>query len=163
QFGRHSLKLGGEFREFLNNNIRRGSGAFSFPSVAAFVAGQANSFSITLGDQSNSVSQRAVGAFAQDNFRIRSNLTLELGLRYDWNMPPSERYDRFIVFDANSASLLRVGTHIDAIYEQDANNFQPRVGFAWNPLRHKTTVVRGAYAILVDQPMTFVATGRSAN
>ena len=45
--GRHSLKIGGEFRQFLNNNFRRAPGAFNFPSIAAFLAGTANSFSVT--------------------------------------------------------------------------------------------------------------------
>ena len=161
--GRHSLKLGGEFRQFLNNNFRRGTGAFNFPTVAAFLAGTANSFSVTLGNQSSSIAQGALGFFVQDNYKLRPNLTLELGLRYEWNMTPTERYDRFIVFDPQSASLLRVGTDIDEIYHQNNKNFQPRLGFAWDPFRDGKTSVRGAYAILVDQPMTSVVTGTSAN
>lgn len=161
--GLHALKLGGEFRQFLNNNIRRGTGTFNFPTVAAFLTGTANSFSITLGDQSSSIAQGALGFFLQDNWRWRPNLTLELGLRYDWNMTPTERYDRFVVFDPQSASLLRVGTDIDEIYHQNNKNFQPRFGFAWDPFKRGKTVVRGAYAIQVDQPMASVASGRSAN
>jgi outer membrane receptor protein involved in Fe transport len=161
--GRHSLKLGGEFRQFLNNNFRLGTGSFNFPSVAAFLTGTANSFSVTLGNQSSSIAQGALGFFVQDNYRWRPNLTLELGLRYEWNMTPTERYDRFIVFDSQSASLVRVGTHIDVIYHQNNKNFQPRLGFAWDPFRDGKTVVRGAYAILVDQPMTSVVMPTSAN
>ena len=161
--GRHSLKFGGEFRQFLNNIFRRGTGAFNFPTVAAFLAGTANSFSVTLGNQSSSIAQGALGFFVQDNYKLRPNLTLELGLRYEWNMTPTERYDRFIVFDPQSASLLRVGTHIDEIYHQNNKNFQPRVGFAWDPFKDGKTSVRAAYAILVDQPMTSVVTGTSAN
>ena len=86
--GRHSLKIGGEFRQFLNNNFRLGTGSFNFPSVAAFLAGTANSFSVTLGNQSSSIAQGALGFFVQDNYKWRPNLTLELGLRYDWNMTP---------------------------------------------------------------------------
>ena len=65
---------------------------------------------MTLGNQSSSIAQGALGLFVQDNYKLRPSLTLELGLRYEWNMTPSERYDRFIVFDPQSASLLRVGT-----------------------------------------------------
>jgi hypothetical protein len=161
--GRHSLKFGGEFRQFLNNLSRRPTGAFNFPTVSAFIADTANSFTVTVGDQSSSVAEGALGFFVQDNFNLRTNLTLELGLRYDWNITPTERYDRFIVFDPQSVSLLRVGTDIDEIYHQNNRNFQPRVGFAWDPWKNGKTSVRGAYAILVDQPMTSIATPLSAN
>src|SRR5262245_37000882 len=163
QTGRHSLKLGGEFRRFLNNNFRRGTGMFNFPTVASFIVGAANSFSVTLGDQTSSIAQGALGFFAQDNYKWRPNLTLELGLRYDWNMTPTERYDRFIVFDPQSASLARVGARFGGIYHQNNKNLQPRLGFAWDPSRHGKTVARGAYAVLVDQPMTNVVTGASMN
>jgi outer membrane receptor protein involved in Fe transport len=66
-----------------------GTGVFNFPSVAAFLAETANSFSVTLGSQSSSIAQGALGLFIQDNYKWRSNLTLELGLRYDWNLTPS--------------------------------------------------------------------------
>jgi outer membrane receptor protein involved in Fe transport len=125
--GPHSLKFGGEYRQFLNNNFRQGTGSFNFPTVAAFLNGTANSFSVTLGNQSNSIAEGAVGLFVQDNYKLRPNLTLDLGLRYEWNMSPSERYDRFIVFDPASASLVRVGTDPALIYHQNNKNLQPRV------------------------------------
>src|SRR5262245_57849108 len=160
---RHSLKLGGEFRQFLSNIFRQDAGSFKFPTVASFLAGLANSFSVTLGNQSSSVAQGAFGFFAQDNYKLRPNLTLELGLRYEWNMTPTERYDRFIVFDPQSASLLRVGTDIDKIYHQNNRNLQPRLGFAWDPSGDGKTVVRMAYAILVDQPPASIVTPANAN
>jgi len=161
--GQHSLKFGGEYRQFLNNNFRVGTGTFNFPTVADFLADAANSFSITLGNQSSSIAEGALGFFVQDNYRIRPNLTFELGLRYDWNMTPSERYNRFIIFDPQSASLLRVGVDFDEIYHQNSRNVQPRVGFAWDPLGLGKTVVRAAYAILTDQPMTSVVIPTSTN
>lgn len=161
--GRHSLKLGGEYRQFLNNNFRQGTGSFNFPSVAAFVSGTANSFSVTLGNQSSSIAQGALGFFVQDSYRLSTRLNLELGMRYDWNMTPSERYDRFIVFDRDTNSLLRVGTDLDKVYKENNQNIQPRVGFAWLPFAGDETVVRGAYGVYVDQPMTSVVTPLSGN
>jgi hypothetical protein len=163
QRGNHSLKFGGEFRQFFNNNFRQGTGSFNFPTVASFIAGNANSFSITLGSQSSSIAEPAFGFFVQDNFRWRRNLTFELGLRYDWNITPTERYDRFIVFDPQTASLVRVGTDVDEIYHQNARNFQPRVGLAWEPFDDDKTVVRAAYAVLTDQPMTSVVLATATN
>ena len=162
-YGRHSLKLGGEYRQFLNNNFRQGTGSFNFPTIAAFLAGTANSFSVTLGNQTSSIAQGSLGFFVHDSYKPRPDLTLDLGLRYEWNMTPSERYDRFIVFDPETASLVRVGSGIDAIYHENNKNFQPRVGFAWRPFEGRNTVVRGAYGIYVDQPMTSVVTPTSGN
>ena len=161
--GRHSLKIGGEYRQFYNNNFRLGTGAFNFPSVAEFLAGTANSFSVTLGNQSSSIVQGAFGLFVQSNYKWRPNLTLELGLRYDWNLSPRERYGRFIVFDPRSASLERLGQEGTEIYHENNKNFQPRLGFSWDPFRDGKTSVRGAYAVLVDQPMTSVVLGTSGN
>jgi Carboxypeptidase regulatory-like domain/TonB dependent receptor len=161
--GRHSLKLGGEFREFLNNNFRLGTGSFNFPSVAAFLAGTANSFSVTLGNQSSSIAQGALGFFVQDNYKRKPNLTFELGLRYEWNMTPTERYNRFIIFDPQTGSLLRVGTDLDEVYQQNNKNFQPRLGFAWDPFKDGKTSLRAAYAVQVDQPMTSLVTVTAAN
>ncbi len=161
--GRHSLKFGGEFRLFYNNNFTKDTGSFNFPSVAAFLAGNANSFSITLDDRVNSIKQDSIGLFVQDHFKWRPNLTLELGLRYDLNMTPTERFDRFIVFDPLTASLLRVGRDIDQPYRTNNKNFQPRVGLAWDPFGNGKTSVRAAYAILVEQPMTDAVFGTSIN
>ena len=159
----HSLKFGGEFRQFLNNNFRQGTGLFTFPTVASFIAGTASSFSQTLGSQSSSIAEGALGFFVQDNYKVRPNLTLELGFRYEWNMTPTERYDRFIVFDPATASLVRVGADIDEVYKQNNKNFQPRVGFAWDPWGDGKTSVRAAYALLTDQPMTSIVTPTAAN
>jgi hypothetical protein len=163
QWGSHALKIGGEFRRFLNNNFNLDTGAFVFPSVASFIAGNASSFTITLGDRPSSISQGALGAFVQDNYKLRPNLTLELGLRYDWNMSPTERFNRFVVFDPATDSLARVNNGVAPVYQTNNKNFQPRVGFAWDPFKDGKTSLRGAYAVLVDQPVTNVVTPVSAN
>jgi len=163
QLGSHSLKAGGEFRQFLNNNFRQGTGSFNFPTVAAFIAGTANSFSVTLGSQSSSIAEGALGFFVQDTYKVRPNLTLELGLRYEWNMTPTERYDRFILFDPATASLVRVNADVDDVYHQNNKNVQPRLGFAWDPFGDGKTSVRGAYALQTDQPMTSIVIGTTTN
>ena len=161
--GSHSFKFGGEARRFYNNNFTLDTGNFTFASVTSFINATANSFNITLGDRSSAIIQNALGFYVQDNYKVRSNMTLELGLRYDWNMTPTERYDRFVVFDPATGTLQRVGSGIDKVYEENNNNFQPRLGIAWDPFNDGKTSVRAAYAILADQPVTNAVTPLAAN
>ena len=86
--------------------------------------------------------------FAQDDFRILPNLTLNLGLRWEYFGPLSEK-NNLLSNLAPDGTLAMVGTHgLDGIYERDLNNFSPRLGFAWSVL--KNTVVRGGYGIYYD-------------
>ena len=161
--GRHSLKLGGEYRHFINDNFAEGTGTFNFPNVAAFLAGRANAFTITLGERRSVIDQRAMALFAQDRITVRHDLTLELGMRYEWHVTPTEREDRFVVFDAASGSLLRVGVDVDRIYRQNNRNVEPRVGVAWDASGDGRTVVRAAYARAVDQPGTTAVRDTASN
>jgi hypothetical protein len=160
--GRHSIKVGGELRRFYNNNFNRNIGSFTFASVADFLRGTANAFTVTLGDVSSSIGTGAFGSFIQDNIKWRPNFTLELGLRYDWFMSPTERYDRFVVFDPATGTLQRVGAGVDQIYHTN-HNLQPRVGFAWDLFNDGKTSLRGGYGLLADQPVTNLVTGAAAN
>ena len=87
----------------------------------------------TLGDRPSDVTQRAFSLFVQDQLKLASNFTFEAGVRYDLNLAPSDSMDRFVVFDAATASLERVGTTgRDQIYPND-NEIVPRFGIIWDP------------------------------
>jgi hypothetical protein len=161
--GRHSLKFGGEYRQFHNENFAEGTGSFNFPNVAAFLAGTANAFSITLGERRNHIEQRAAGLFGQDRISIGSRLTLDLGLRYEWHVTPTERDNQFVVFDPASVSLLRIGVDRAEIHQQNNRNVEPRLGVAWSPSSDGRTVVRAAYGVAVDQPSTTAVRDTAAN
>ena len=163
-YGPHSLKFGGEYRQFLNNNFRQGTGSFNFATMAAFIAGTANSFSVTLGNQTSSIAEGALGFFVQDNYKAANKSDAGTGsaLRLEHDTQRTLRS----VHRLRSRTLLRScasGTNIDEIYHENNKNFQPRVGFAWMPFRNGKTVLRGAYGIYVDQPMTSIVTGTSGN
>jgi hypothetical protein len=161
--GNHSFRFGGELRRFYNNNTAKDTGNFGFANMAAFLAGTANTFTVTLGDVSSAIAQGALGAFVQDNYKVRSNLTLELGFRYDWLMSPTERFDKFVDYVPQTNSLVQVNHGIAPVYHTNSKNFQPRLGFAWDPFKDGKTSVRGAYAILADQPITNLVTGNASN
>ena len=161
--GRHAFKFGGEYRRFTNENFQTNGGTFTFPSLAAFQAGQASAFTVVLGGIDSNVKQQAVGVFVQDNFKARSNLTFEVGARVDLNISPSEADDRFVYFDPGTVSLYRVGEGPrDKIYG-NKTNFQPRVGVIWDPWGDGRTSVRAAYALLSDQPVTNLVTPTAGN
>jgi hypothetical protein len=161
--GRHLVRFGGEYRHFLNENFVEGTGAFNFPSVATFLTGTANAFSITLGERRNHIDQRAVAFFVEDRVAVHPAWTVELGLRYEWHVTPTERDDQFVVFDASRASLLQVGRDVERIYQQNNRNFEPRVGVAWDASRDGRTVVRAAYGWAVDEPSTSAVRDTASN
>ena len=157
--GSHSLKFGVEFRDFRNNNFNGDPGQLFFNTTSNFINGTVDTSARTLNNVANRIDENALEFFAQDSYKIRPSLTLELGLRYAWNKSPNEAKDRFVNFDLTSAELVPVS---DA-YNQNNKNFQPRVGFAWDPFRSGKTVLRGAYGYQVDQPITGIVTGLSSN
>jgi hypothetical protein len=150
--GAQAIRLGGEFRQFTYDASQLDAGSFNFPSVSAFISGVANSFRLTRGDQAGYITQRALGMFVQDSVRVHSQLTVDLGVRYEWNVTPYERDDRWVVFDPRTASLLRIGLHQDQVYRQN-HNLEPRLGVAWDPQGDGRTMVRAGYALTVEQPL----------
>jgi hypothetical protein len=161
--GRHSMTLGGEYRHFVNENFAEGTGTFNFPSVDAFLAGTANAFNTTLGERRSVIDQRAMGLFVDDRITLGNSLTLTLGMRYEWHVTPTERDNRFVVFDAASTSLVRVGGNVKEIYQQNNRNLEPRLGVAWNLSRDGRTVFRAAYGRAADEPGTTAVRDTAGN
>jgi len=152
--GNHTIKFGGEERRENSNNITTSPGSFTFPNIAAFLADQATAFSTTTSNRSNRSYQNAIGLFVTDSWKVTRKLTLTLGMRYEWNSTPTEGGGRYVVFDPTTVTLQHVGSDGGpaSAYNQSALNFEPRVGFAFDPFKDNKTIIRGAYAIMVDQP-----------
>ena len=165
--GRHALKFGGEFRraaiENFNDNLERGIINF-FPiglsedpvvdALANFYLGGApdsfdNVFVLALtGDTHRTNYSNGFSFFGQDDIRLRPNFTLNLGLRWEYFGPVSEK-NNLLSNLGRDGQLAMVGTDgLDGAYERDRNNFAPRIGFSWNVRPH--TVVRGAYGFYYD-------------
>ena len=157
--GRHSFKFGTEFRDFRNDNFNGDPGQLIFNTSANFINGVVDSSARTLNNVANRINENALEFFGQDSFKLKPSLTLELGLRYSWNMTPSEARGRFVNFDPATVSLVPAPSP----YGQNNKNFQPRLGFAWDVFRTGKTILRGAYAYQVDQPITGFITGLNSN
>jgi carboxypeptidase family protein len=167
--GRHTFYFGGEVRRAYNNNIAFNIGSFTFNQTGAgatlqtamqnFLNGSAQAFTVQLGSGNDKILQPSYDAFAQDSFKWKPNFTFNIGLRYAWNSSPSESAGHFTQFDPTTGTLVSAPQP----YHTNNKNFQPRVGFAWDPFKDGKTSVRAAYAILTQDPTTNIVTGLSGN
>jgi hypothetical protein len=152
--GNHQIKWGGEFRRYLYYSFAGNIGILTL-STANLQASVSPVFSI----QPNIIDYRiyadALGAFVQDNYKVAPGLTLEYGLRFEWNGTPLEGENRISIFNPTNVTLTQAGTNgipADGAYKQNYN-WEPRAGFAYDLFNNQKTVVRGAYGYLVDQPV----------
>jgi Carboxypeptidase regulatory-like domain/TonB dependent receptor len=172
--GKNTIKFGGEFRRFLEASFADDPGTLQFATSTGTTAGQpvsanifANGLASVFSQTPNNIVSRvyvnALGLFIQDNYKLTPNLTLEGGLRYEWNGTPVEGANRFILFIPSGPSLVQVGTNgYGKPYNQN-NNIEPRVGLAYDVFGSGKTVLRAGYGYLVDQPVANVVTGLTSN
>jgi len=157
----HTIKFGGEVRYYtirnFNDNLERGLFTFSsgngfsndpvVDTLTAFYLGDGFVLANT-GNTQRTTNNNGLAFFAQDDYRVRPNFTLNVGLRWEYFGPISETHN-LISNLAPDGTLALVGTHgLDGAYRRDLNNFGPRIGFAWNVL--SKTVVRAAYGMYYD-------------
>jgi outer membrane receptor protein involved in Fe transport len=163
--GRHLLNLGVDLRRIQQNAYRdeMARGFISFlgmtgNALAEMLQGLPSSTGVAHLDNHQHLRTQSYYSFVQDNWRVRLDLTLSAGLRYEYNSPPVDAGDRANIYDPATHSLVRVGTAglPRGGYAPDRNNWAPRVGFAWRPGQGQT-VLRGGYGIYYDQ--SALATG----
>jgi Carboxypeptidase regulatory-like domain/TonB dependent receptor-like, beta-barrel len=136
QAGSHAMRAGVDFL-YNTDRItfpRSNRGAYTFSSMATFLAGTYNNsgFTQTFGETEASQGNANIGLFVQDEWRASSNLTLNLGARVDLQM-------------------------LETV-ERDTNNVAPRAGFAWTPFGSTKTIVRGSAGLFYDRvPLRAVA------
>ena len=156
--GKHSLKFGGEFRDFRNANFNGDPGQLVFNNVTDFINGQVDSSARNIGNVANRINVSSLDFYGMDSFKFKPYLTLELGLRYAWNMTPTEASNRFFNFVPGGATGSML-VPVSEPYAQSNKNFQPRVGFAWDVFHSGKTILRAGYAYQVDEPITGIVTG----
>jgi hypothetical protein len=161
--GRHSIRAGGEFRRFSSNNLNSGTGGVvTFGTMAAFLAGTPTQSMETSLPATPALRVNAFGTFVQDDYRLSARLTLNLGLRWEYNGVPYEKHDRLAIYDFAANSLVQ-GVRGAQAYRRRFTNFGPRAGFAYSPIARSKTVIRGGFGIYYDQPVTNIVTGLGSN
>ncbi|HXA51641.1 MAG TPA: carboxypeptidase regulatory-like domain-containing protein [Candidatus Acidoferrum sp.] len=153
--GSHTIKAGVDYRRPLvrSYNDQFSRGRISFNNLADLLAGVAapSGTSIARGATRRDTYTNNVGAYIQDDWKVTSRLTINLGLRHEYTGPFSEKRDMISNF-LPSQGLVQVGHGLDTLYDRDWNNLALRVGFAWDPRGTGKTVIRGAYGIYYDAP-----------
>jgi Carboxypeptidase regulatory-like domain/TonB dependent receptor len=149
--GQHSIKFGGEIRRDLVHQAtyRGGRGRVSFTDLESFLSGDPTNASFLAGDPTRNLSQWLYAGYAQDDWRITRKITLNLGLRYEFQAVPTEANNLLGNWEP-SVGLEQVGKNIGSLYNPTHTNFSPRIGVAWDISGKGTTVIRAGTSIVYD-------------
>jgi hypothetical protein len=171
--GRNTWKFGAGISAYQNNQVFDffGDGDFSYNGAASGGIGSGNSFAdFLLGLPNNyfqganahsNIRSKTTYGFFQDEWRLRSNLTLTMGLRYEYSTPKSDTDGRtFDIFPGRQSTRF-VNAPLGLLYPGDKgaptgvnfpvrNNWAPRFGFAWDPWNDGKTSIRGGAGIFYD-------------
>lgn len=156
--GKHNWTFGGDYRRqqfnILSQQDPRGTftftGATTGSDFAGFLLGIPDTSSIAYGNADKYFRARTTDLFINDDFRLRPGLTLNAGVRWDYNTPISELYGRLVNLNVTPG----FGSVTPAIGERlinpDRRNISPRVALAWRPLAASSMVVRAGYGVYYD-------------
>jgi hypothetical protein len=161
--GSHDLKFGYEFRrttvdsffDIQGRGIMSFNGSITGNALADFLGGTMSSGRIVTGNTDRESKQNAHAFYFQDSWRVRRDLTLNLGLRWDYFGILGEKNGRFSTYDPASGLKL-----LDQLYDRDLNNYSPRVSFAWDIGGKSKTVIRGGVGVFYDASSHDMFTGQ---
>jgi hypothetical protein len=184
--GRHTFKFGAEFDAyeqnqiftFINNGYFQFLGTFTDAGAVPVLPGLQNS-DPAINDFANGASydydqannshgayrDKFLAFYAQDDFKIARNLTMNIGMRYDYGAPITDLYNRVVTFNPGQQSSIFPTAPTGMVYPGDkgisnatypgtAHEFQPRLGFAWDPTGSGKLSLRAGFGMFYNDPET---------
>ena len=156
--GNHSIKLGGgiERERYNYNNTSSNSGDWVFNSMSDFLTNKPFQASGAAPgtDSYRGIRQTILAAYAQDDWRMRPNLTLNLGVRYEFATNISEVNGKLASLRSPTDANPATGSYF--LSNPTSKDFEPRVGFAWDPTGTGKTSVRGGFGMFTLLPLPAV-------
>jgi len=164
--GKHSIKFGGAFERMLTQvtALTDPNGIWFFNNLQSFLTAQPSKFQggVASSLTPRNLRQSIVGAYIQDDWRWKSNLTLNLGLRYEMTTVPTETNGKIANLRNLSDALPVCGVAVAGcsgtgpfFSNPTLHNFEPRVGFAWDPLKTGRLAVRGGAGLFDVLPLPY--------
>ena len=155
---KHLLKFGVYAERIQSNQFSRGAnpnGQYNFASLATFLQDQPASFNAAIPSTRTprDLRQTLFGLYIQDDFKFRPNLTLNLGLRYEMATVPTETANQLTRLVHLTDTAPKLGSPYFS--NPTLRNFEPRVGFAWDPFSTGKTSIRGAFGIYDVLPLPY--------
>jgi hypothetical protein len=139
------------------------AGAPDFTPVQQYGLGFPANFIQGFGNPVSSISNKPMAFFAQDSWKIRPNLTLNYGVRYDYELteqiPTLPLHDPLSGINLSAADVLAAqdAMGIQQGFPRDKNNWAPRLAVAWDPWGDGRTSIRAAFGIFYDHPLLAIA------
>lgn len=170
--GKHSIKFGGEVERMQLNatGLSNPNGVFNFGGIEKFLTNQPKSFNSGIEStlHSRGYRQTLFGLYLQDDWRIRPSLTVNLGVRYEMATVPTETTGQLAVLYNVADPVAHCGRPVPVVCAPSASplfqnpthrDFQPRVGFAWDPFHDGKMAVRGGLGLFDNLPLIYEYTG----
>jgi hypothetical protein len=150
--GNHAFKFGGEvlLKKDTNDIDATARGTLRFRTLQNFFAGVPNRVQILSGNVKRHLSNEGYAGFVQDDWRVKPRLTVNLGVRYEYNSPLKEA-DGLLGSFSPALGMVQLGKQLSSLYNPDYKNFAPRLGIAWDVGGNGKTVVRAGGGISYSQ------------
>ncbi len=155
--GTHTIKFGfaAERMELGIRALSDPNGIFKFKNLQAFYANQPSRFQGGIAStlSPRNLRQTLFGGYIQDDWRWKSNVTLNIGLRYEMTTVPTETSGKLAVLRNLSDATPHLG---DPFFSNPTKrNFEPRVGFAWDPRGNGKMAIRGGFGMFDVLPLPY--------